>query len=120
MYCDWHTWLLKSFKGLRLDGLVYLRSTPSTCMGRLTKRGREEETGVSLEYLDTLHKRHEEWLVKGQVAKEYRLPVICINSDQEFEEDPARAAEMLADVKKFIAQIKARKTAKAAKAISNA
>ena len=42
VYTDWHNYLVKTFNGLRLHGLVYLRSKPETCFKRLQIRGREE------------------------------------------------------------------------------
>jgi Mrp family chromosome partitioning ATPase len=46
-----------------VDGFVYLRTTPDTCLSRGQKRGRAEEAGVPLSYLQELHARHEEWLL---------------------------------------------------------
>ena len=44
------------------DGFIYLRATPNICMNRLKRRHRAEEGGVSLNYLEGLHQKHEDWL----------------------------------------------------------
>lgn len=44
------------------DGFIYLRAQPDTCMDRMRKRSRNEETGVGMDYLQDLHGRHEMWL----------------------------------------------------------
>lgn len=62
IYQDWHEWLLGAFSNLKLDAIVYLRTTPDTCLKRLQKRARSEEAGVPLEYLKQIHHRHERWL----------------------------------------------------------
>ena len=62
VYADYHSWILGKFPELRVDGAVYLRTDPATCMRRIQQRGRTEESSVPLEYLEQLHARHEEWL----------------------------------------------------------
>ena len=64
MYDDWHAWLVDdAFKdAARLDGIVYLRAPPDVCLARIAGRGRPEEAGVPLAYLEALHARHEAWL----------------------------------------------------------
>ena len=57
--------VLAGFEGLVPDGFIYLAASPETCLRRLTFRGRDEEVGVSLQYLDNLHAKHEEWLHTG-------------------------------------------------------
>ncbi len=44
------------------DGFIYLRATPNICMNRLKRRHRAEEGGVTLNYLEGLHQKHEDWL----------------------------------------------------------
>ena len=43
------------------DAFVYLRASPETCKRRLAFRSRGEESGVTLEYLQQLHEKHENW-----------------------------------------------------------
>lgn len=62
-----------------IDGHVYLECSADTCMTRLKKRDRKEETGVSAEYQRSLIKRHEEWL--DTVARDQ---VLRLDVDEEF------------------------------------
>ncbi|KAM5171322.1 deoxycytidine kinase 2-like isoform 2-T2 [Mantella aurantiaca] len=72
IYQDWHTWLLNQFETeIELDGIIYLRATPEKCMTRLHSRGREEEQGIELEYLESLHAKHEKWLHERSI--QYRI-----------------------------------------------
>ena len=58
------------------DGFIYLRATPDICMNRLQRRQRTEEGGVTLEYLQGLHQKHEDWLTlpfsPGHPATDYQ------------------------------------------------
>ena len=42
---------------------IYLRVDPEVCLERIKKRGRESEKTITLEYLQKIHKYHEEWLM---------------------------------------------------------
>ena len=44
--------------------IVYLRATPETCLERIQTRHRSEEESIDLKYLQTLHERHEDWLMQ--------------------------------------------------------
>ena len=45
-----------------LDGIVWLRETPETCMERIALRARKGEERISLEYLEKCDQYHQEWL----------------------------------------------------------
>ena len=46
-----------------IDGIIYLRTSPDKCFDRLRSRNRTEESSIDLEYLNTLHEYHENWLL---------------------------------------------------------
>lgn len=54
--------------------LVYLRSDPKVVYERVKARARVEECHVPLEYLEQLHKIHEDWLY-NKTAFSCPLPV---------------------------------------------
>ena len=62
-YFTWFDWL-ESRMMRRPDGIIYLYATPEVCFDRIHIRNRSEEQGVPLEYLRTIHTKHEEWLRK--------------------------------------------------------
>ena len=48
--------------------LVYLRAKPETCLERIRTRNRPAEQSITLEYLQQLHQRHEQWLSSTNTA----------------------------------------------------
>lgn len=62
---EWYEHIHEYHK-IQCDLVVYLRTTPEIAFERIKKRARDEETGVSLEYLKDLHELHENWLIHGQ------------------------------------------------------
>jgi deoxyadenosine/deoxycytidine kinase len=76
-------------------------------MRRLQVRSRSEEKTVSLDYLHTLHGRHEAWLMKGAhsdpVALQVnKVPKLVIDANAEFERDPLRSEAMKKQVRDFL------------------
>ncbi|MBN3314378.1 DCK kinase, partial [Atractosteus spatula] len=112
VYQDWHSWLLSQFESqIELDGIVYLRAEPQgedeaelstwsswgsctlassacKCMQRLHLRGREEEQGIELDYLEKLHYKHECWLY-NRTTNEYLkdLPILVLDVNDDFKND---------------------------------
>ncbi|OON23803.1 hypothetical protein X801_00276, partial [Opisthorchis viverrini] len=60
----------------------YLRASPTTCLDRVRRRHRAGEDSIPLAYLQSLHERHEAWLIEGRFGP---LPapilVSCINNN---------------------------------------
>ena len=57
---DW----LDSNLGLNLDLIVYLRTSPEVAFERLRQRGRKEEEGVPMAFIEGLHQSYEDWLIR--------------------------------------------------------
>ncbi|XP_027094876.1 uncharacterized protein [Coffea arabica] len=66
IYDSWFDPVVSCLPGLIPDGFIYLRASPDTCHKRMLLRKREEEGGVSLDYLRDLHEKHESWLFPFQ------------------------------------------------------
>ena len=76
-YHYWFDWLEQKFFK-KPDGIIYLRASPEKCYMRMNVRGRNEESGVMIEYLKELHTYHEDWL---GVSKD--VPVLTIDNDMD-------------------------------------
>ena len=67
--------LMKGFV-LAPDLLIYLKADISTLTKQIAKRGREYESGISIDYLMRLNKKYEAWI---DSYKEGKLLVIDVN-----------------------------------------
>lgn len=107
IYCDWHAFLLDALN-IQLDGFIYLRAEPHVCMSRLQHRHRNEEGTVTLEYLESLHDKHDNWLLhkKTKLPKHVaHAPVLVLNCNDEFENDGVNRDRLLKQVTDFIQQL---------------
>ncbi|XP_032814775.1 deoxycytidine kinase 2-like isoform X2 [Petromyzon marinus] len=110
VYQEWQGWLLSELdKRVELDGMVYLRAEPEACLARMRVRNREEERGVGLEYLDALHKRHENWLVDRTTVVHHPCssdtPVLVLDANQDFESNEELQAELINQIEDFLDKI---------------
>ncbi|XP_029916913.1 deoxyguanosine kinase, mitochondrial isoform X2 [Myripristis murdjan] len=106
VYQDWHSFLVEQFgHQVELEGIIYLRAPPSKCMERLGSRGRAEEKGVQLDYLDKLHTQHERWLIEKTTELHFeklkRIPVLELDASVEFESNPEVREQFITKVKNF-------------------
>ncbi|MBR2129080.1 MAG: deoxynucleoside kinase [Bacteroidales bacterium] len=65
------------------DLLIYLKSSVPHLVSQIQKRGRDYERSISIEYLNNLNERYEQWI------KEYKGQVLVIEADElDFENRP--------------------------------
>ena len=74
LFRSWFDPVVSQLPGMVPDGFVYLRASPETCLKRMHVRNRSEESGVPLEYLQQLHRNHEEWF-EGTTKASSEVPV---------------------------------------------
>ncbi|KAL3975810.1 cytochrome b5 [Sarotherodon galilaeus] len=106
IYQDWHSLLVEQFgHQVELEGIIYLSAPPEKCMERLQRRGRAEEEGVKLDYLDKLHSQHERWLVEKTTEIHFeklkQIPVLKLDASVEFKSDPEVQEQFITKVKNF-------------------
>ncbi len=61
------------------DLLIYLRSSIPNLVGQIHKRGREYENSISIDYLNKLNERYEEWIKSYTKGKLLIIDVDPIN-----------------------------------------
>ncbi|XP_069774162.1 deoxycytidine kinase 2-like isoform X2 [Narcine bancroftii] len=100
IYQDSHTFLLNQFGSrMALEGIIYLRASPEKCLRRLQQRGRDEEKGIQLDYLEKLHSQHENWLLNKSTELHFQhlksIPVLVLDANEEFESDKLNQEKLL-------------------------
>ncbi|XP_077982209.1 thymidine kinase 2, mitochondrial-like [Glandiceps talaboti] len=80
---EWFNWLIQNLD-LKMDLIVYLRTDPENCLRRIQERSRSEETGITTEFLQVLHKLHEDWLVNKVFP--VPAPVLILDGNNSIED----------------------------------
>ena len=92
LWCDFYD---KYVRSNVKNKTIYLRCDPSTSFERIQKRGRNEEKNISLEYLEKLHKYHDEWLLNTS-------DVLVLDCNKDFEFNIDYQNELIEKVRSFI------------------
>lgn len=59
---DFYDMWVRKFPSLYSDVKIFIKCDPEVCLERIKQRGREEESYVTLEYLQSLDKAYKDWL----------------------------------------------------------
>jgi len=81
---EWFKWVIQNLD-IKVDLIIYLRTSPEVVFERVVKRKRDEEKIVSLDYIKKLHALHENWLYHKSTFS-LPAPVITINGNLNLEE----------------------------------
>jgi len=102
LYQEWFSWLVEKHVIIP-SGFIYLRGTPEVCLDRLRMRNRHEEVGVSLDYLQLLHEKHEGWLTKKKEVAPCiaNVPVLTLDRDVDWNVDLDEKDRLVAKVADF-------------------
>tara|TARA_B110000211_G_C14021019_1_gene527675 strand:+ start:759 stop:1373 length:615 start_codon:yes stop_codon:yes gene_type:complete len=73
------------------DLLIYLRSSVSTLVDNIQKRGREYETSIRLDYLNRLNERYEGWVSEYSDGK---ILIVDVDNNH-FHENPEHLGEII-------------------------
>ena len=96
-YCEWFDHVVQRAPP-PLDLIVYLRADPVTCMDRIKQRNREEEKdAISMDYLSSLHKCYEDWLMGSQWGQ--RVPVLVIDANLDSDKENNLHDQMCMQIK---------------------
>lgn len=93
IFAEQNDYYVKTVPECQLNGIIYLRAGPKVCYDRMLKRGRPEESGVSLEYLTSIHQKHEEWLnfegeTRSAPVSTEGIPVLVVDCNEDFYATP--------------------------------
>ncbi len=103
LYQEWFEWLVENYT-VKPSGFIYLNNAPGVCYDRLRSRNRLEEAGVPLDYLVSLHKKHEDWLVNKKEVAPYLKDVPVLNiQTKDIETDKREQERLMHQISDFFA-----------------
>jgi len=103
MYDIYSRYFSEYAEDFNLDAVVYIDSSAETCHARVSKRAREGESVIALDYLKRCREYHESWLLNQDVA----IDVLHLdtNSEATFTADDIVGNKWLNDIVEFLEMI---------------
>lgn len=106
LYKKFWDWEEKEFKH-KPSGFIYLKTPVQVCYQRIVSRGRGEEKPISLDYIEHLDRKHENWFVHGKGVSEelLQVPVLVLDNSQNLIENVNLQQKYAEKIKTFIQNI---------------
>ncbi len=89
----------KYIKNIGRKNIIYLRCEPDIALNRIKERNRKEESEITYEYIEKIHKYHELWLNKCNDN------VLIIDCNKDFEHDLKYQNDIIEKVNLWIKNI---------------
>ncbi len=85
-------------------GFIYLKVSPEIALERIKKRSRSAENLIPLSYIEQIDQKHEQFLIqKSGIIEELKtVPVLVLDCDIEFENNPQRLRQVCDEVQDFM------------------
>jgi deoxyadenosine/deoxycytidine kinase len=83
---------LNSLLNVRVDGIIYNKTSPHICMQRICKRSRKGEDLIPSHYINDLHVKHDNWLMFRQ--DENSPKVFLVDGDIDESETESRVQQL--------------------------
>ena len=106
VYNKWHSYVRSIFQE-ESSGTIYLRASPDVCIERINIRSRQSEDLILRDYLENLHKKHEEWLMERQDDG-----ILVLDANVNLLQDTTALYDQVDKVEAFIASLDASRLCK--------
>ena len=82
-----------------IDGYIYVQTSVDTCLKRIAQRNRTGEENIEKDYLEKLHKQHEDWLNQPGNPN-----ILILNGELNLNESDNRK-EVVTNIKTFLMRV---------------
>ena len=81
---SWYDLLNNNNYDMKVDLIIYLKTSPEVALTRVRGRQRSEEQEIQLDFFKRMHRLHEDWLITRNTTIVVPPPqVLVINADQD-------------------------------------
>ena len=97
-YKIYNTWYSTIFPNIKVNNIIYLRTSPNTAFTRMLERNRKAEENVHKSYIQKLHEYHDDWL-----TNHHNCYNICyLDGDNDYDNNDIIFNEHLIKITNFI------------------